>query len=187
MLQLLIEEVTGKPFAVYMQQAVFEPLGMSRTTFHPPSVSGPEVATPYDEDGAPLAPYRLVGEAAGGLYSSAEDFARILAAYSDAGRDVVSESSFEVMLNLVTRVEIEGLDLGEAEYGFGHAVHRTDSGERLVYHSGGNPGYLAYFIVAPERGDGIVIVSNGSNAVPVIAGVLQSWSDHYGFDLPPLY
>ena len=33
LLQLVIEEVSGEPFAQYMDRAVFDPLGMERTTF----------------------------------------------------------------------------------------------------------------------------------------------------------
>jgi hypothetical protein len=91
------------------------------------------------------------------------------------------------MLPPVAAVELEGAGVARARYGLGHGVHRTRSGERLVYHSGGNPGCLACFLVIPERGLGLGLATNGSGGVPILARLHQLWSQHYGADLPPLY
>ncbi|HYR10779.1 MAG TPA: serine hydrolase, partial [Longimicrobium sp.] len=80
-----------------------------------------------------------------------------------------------------------GVDLAGARYGLGHGVHRIPTGERIVYHSGGNPGYLAYFLVMPERGIGMVLAANGSGGVPVLTRLLQLWSEHYGVQIQKLY
>jgi len=186
-LQLLVEETSGRPFAEYMRSAVFQPLGMRRTSFAPAAVTGEGVATPYDEQGNLIAPYRMVGAAAGGLYSSVDDFARFLAAYTGAGRRLLRSPTFEAMLTEVAAVQMEGVETGNARYGLGHGVHRTRAGERLVYHSGGNPGYLAYFLVMPERGNGLIVATNGAAGIPVVTRILQLWSEHYGVDLPPLF
>lgn len=187
-LQLLVEETAGEPFGAYMRRAVFAPLGLEHTTFAPAAVSGEGVATGYDEEGKPVAPYRLVGAAAGGLYSSVDDFARFLAAYTGRGRErVLGRELFDTMLTDVAAVELEGGAGAGARYGLGHGVHRTASGERLVYHSGGNPGYLAYFLVMPDRGDGLVLATNGSAGVPLLIRVVQLWGEHYGVDLQPIY
>ena len=52
-LQLLVTEVTGKPFAQYMQEAILRPLGMIHSTFEAPlsPVSAAQAATGYWEDG----------------------------------------------------------------------------------------------------------------------------------------
>jgi CubicO group peptidase (beta-lactamase class C family) len=186
-LELMVEEASGQPFAEYMRTAVFAPLGMHRTTFSPAAVSGGEVATGYDEEGNPVAPYRFVAAAAGGLYSSVEDFARFLTAYTGPGRRILDARTFDTMLTAVADVELEGADVAGARYGLGHGVHRTPSGERIVYHSGGNPGYLAYFLVMPERGIGMVMAVNGGDGVPVLRRLLQLWSEHYGVVTQPLY
>ncbi len=186
-LQLMIEEVTGQRFEEYMRQAVFEPLGMPSATFAPIRVSGDGIATPYQGDNGPIAPYRIIGGSAGGLYSNIEDFARFLTTYYVVGGAVISERLFETMLTPVMKVELEGVDLEGAEYALGHGVHRTRTGEIIAYHSGGNPGYLAYFLIAPATGSGLVLASNGSNAVPIIKEILEIWSDHYELDLQPVF
>jgi CubicO group peptidase (beta-lactamase class C family) len=188
-LLLMAEEASGQPFAEYMRATVFEPLGMHRTTFAPAAVSGAEVATGYDEEGNPVAPYRFVGTAAGGLYSSVEDFTRFLTAYAGSRHGVLSARTLETMLTPVADVNLQGvadgLDVAGERYGLGHGVHRT--GETIVYHSGGNPGYLAYFLVMPERGIGMVVATNGGAGVPAITRLLQLWSEHYDVDIQPIY
>lgn len=190
-LQLMVEEASGQPFAEYMRTAVFRPLGMRRTTFAPAAVTGGEVATGYDEEGNPVAPFRFVGTAAGGLYSSVENFTRFLTAYTGARHGILGQRTFDTMLAPVADVNLEGLadglDVAGERYALGHGVHRTRGGERIIYHSGGNPGYLAYFLVMPERGIGMVVAANGSAGVPVITRLVQLWSEHYGVDTQPLY
>lgn len=187
LLQLLVEERAGEPFDAYMRRAVFAPLGMDATTFAPAAVAGEGVATPHDEQGNPIAPYRLAGASAGGLYSTADDFSSFLAAYTRHGDGILPRALFDAMLTDVAAVELEGGAGAGARYGLGHGVHRTRAGERLAYHSGGNPGYLAYFLVMPERGLGMFIAANGAGGVPILTALLQRWSEHYGVDLPPIF
>lgn len=187
LLELMVEEAGGRPFADHARRTLFAPLGMDRTTFAPAAFAGPDVATPHDEQGNAIAPYRLVGAAAGGLYTSAEDFVRLLAAYTRAGRGILTPASFEAMLTPVADVQLEGMELRGARYALGHGVHRTAAGERIVYHSGGNPGYLAYFLVMPERGLGMAVFANGDGGVPLLTALLRAWSEHYGVELQPIY
>jgi CubicO group peptidase (beta-lactamase class C family) len=71
LLQLLVEEVTGRPFSEHMEREVLGPLGMTDSTFEwgPPVEEA--IATPYGEDGSVLPQYRLVAQAAGGLLTTA--------------------------------------------------------------------------------------------------------------------
>ena len=188
-LELLVEEASGADFDGFMRRAVFAPLGMDRTTFAPPAVVGAGVATPYNQLGELIAPYRMVDVAAGALYSSVGDFARFMAAYATRGRGLLRPETFETMLTPVADVRLEGLDVRGARWALGHGVHRTRAGERIVYHSGGNPGYVVYFLVMPERGDGMVIAANGDAdaGVPLVTRLLRLWSEHQGVDLQPVF
>lgn len=48
LLELLVEEVTGRPFAAYMHEAVLAPLGMHRSGFVPGPDFAPDGAVGYD-------------------------------------------------------------------------------------------------------------------------------------------
>lgn len=192
LLELILEEISGQPFPDYLAIQIFRPLGMEETTFDVDAVSSTRVAVPYDDNGDPIEPYRLVGVAAGGLYSSARDFTRFVAAYADgpgtqAGGGVLSPEAVFSMFDPTTRVVLPDVETGSSMYGLGHNVHESSTGGRMVFHSGGNPGFLAYFLVLPETGNGLVLMSNSSRAVPVLARILELWADHYRVELPPLY
>ena len=56
LLQLLIEEVSGEPFADYMQRTVLAPLGMTRSTYRAGAPGAGDVAEFFDVDGGSAPP-----------------------------------------------------------------------------------------------------------------------------------
>jgi CubicO group peptidase (beta-lactamase class C family) len=89
----VIENATGRSFAEYVTEHVFEPLGMDRTTFDDFAFStDDDHATPYllEEEEEPTAaslPVRELGHPAGGALASVVDLARYLRLFlgDDAG------------------------------------------------------------------------------------------------------
>ncbi len=82
LLQLMIEEVTGQSFNDYMRSAVFEPLGMTRSTYSLEGASTTNIAEFYDVDGTPAIHYRFTSLAATSLYTSAADMTRFIQAHA---------------------------------------------------------------------------------------------------------
>jgi CubicO group peptidase (beta-lactamase class C family) len=169
--QLLLEEASGTSFAEYMRANVFEPLGMRRSAYGWPPAILEASATPYDERGEPLprgGP--LFPElAAAGLQTTATDLGRF------------AEASLAREKALVLRGETLALMQGPApaspEYGLGYEVQRQ-RGVLLVGHGGANDGWMARLSLAPESGDGIVILTNGSNGQAVIRVLERAWLEH---------
>jgi CubicO group peptidase (beta-lactamase class C family) len=62
LLQLLAEELTGRPFADYIQTEVLEPLGMTASSFRWSRTA--ETARPHDADGGPLPDFAFAEQAA---------------------------------------------------------------------------------------------------------------------------
>lgn len=189
LMQAVLEDIKGVDFADYADAVLFEPLGMRDASFRPEGMSRDGAAVGH-EDGAPLTPYHLPGPA-GGLYASVRDFARFMALYAPSRgslrRDLVSKEAFTRMTEPVAQVWLDDALIAGAFYGLGHGVHTASSGERFVYHSGGNPGVAAYFIVSLASGNGIAIVSTGDDRVSMISDVLSIWAETYDVELPALY
>ncbi len=82
LLQLIVEEVSGQSFNDYMRSAVFEPLGMTRSTYSLEGASTTNVAEFYDVDGTPAIHYRFTSLAATSLYTSAADVTRFIQAHA---------------------------------------------------------------------------------------------------------
>ena len=194
LLQLAVEEITRSDIDMFMGRFVFKPLGMRDATFNP-SPKSSQLAKLYDEKGKAIGPFRYVGEVAGGLYASARDMGALLAEYHKAvsGRShVISRITFAEMATPIAKVtykDTDGkpVDTGNAEDGLGHFVHRTRDGRLLLFHSGGNPGVLAYFIVEPTSGNGLFAVVNSENGGPVLGDILTAWAASRNVDLPVLF
>lgn len=76
LLQLLIEEVSGMTYEAYMQQAVFEPLGMTRSKYTVDLETEPNLAENFNLERETTPYLSFTSSAATGLYTTAADMAR---------------------------------------------------------------------------------------------------------------
>jgi uncharacterized protein YbbC (DUF1343 family)/CubicO group peptidase (beta-lactamase class C family) len=104
-LGFLVEKVSGLPLNEYAEKNIFAPLGMTSTTFLPPSKWLPRIApTEYDESGKMLRgtvhdpTARRMGGVAGhaGLFSTADDLAKFAQQLLSGGK-ILSRSAIEKM------------------------------------------------------------------------------------------
>jgi len=168
----LIEKVTGEPIETYARRTLFAPLGMERASYVWASALDASLATGHREDGTRLerARYRHAN-AAYSLVTTASDYARFVAALLDpasAAPHGLSAASVAAMLKHQVRadardpIERPGRARGrEVYWGLGWGLNSTAGGD-VVYHSGANrTGFRSYCQFSPERGTGIVILTNG--------------------------
>src|SRR5262249_32499679 len=152
-LTAVLEKVAGKPYPVLLREMVTQPLGMETTTFNNEREQGPirlsdplpQQAQIYQwQNGSQKVfhfLYGIPGYAAGGLFSSASDLARLFQAL-EAER-LLGPKSREMMW---TRPSLR--TGGQGEFGLGWVV-RTYHGQRVVGHSGGPA--LADLLYFPDR------------------------------------
>jgi len=189
-LELMVEEVTGSLFNAHMHTAIFTPLGMDRSSFDPAS-DRLAIAVGYDENGKAIQRHRWVGEAAAGLYTTARDFGRLLEAYAamqsgQAGAPL-SQAWFALFARPGVAIVLPGVETGGAEYSLGHITASTQAGGRAVYHSGGNPGFAAYFIYSLDRRAGVFVVANSERGIDGIRAAAAQWGKHYGVNVPAIF
>ncbi len=168
--QLMIEEVTGRGFAEYMKAEVLEPLGMKSSDYRWTDEIDRLAATPYDRSGEPIGGPRFTEAAAAGLQTSAADLARFGIASmprfwpSDSPR-VLSAKTVELMQTPAP---------ASPDYGLGYELRR-DENLLLVGHGGANDGWMARLTLAPEIGDGLVILTNGTNGIRLHDPIEKAW------------
>lgn len=185
-LELLVEEMSGQRFDDFMRATVFGPNLMTAATFSP---TDDEIRATMgtDSNGNSIAPYRVMGAAAGGLMTDAVDMSHFLSAYfeiADDGTTGPSEMATQLLRAPTARVTIQGVE--NAFYGYGHGVSGQGS-EQTLYHSGGNPGVVAYLIVAPYRGTALFLAANSDRGAGVLIPLLELWADFHRIQLPPIY
>lgn len=167
LLQLLIEEVSGLPFADYMDRRILEPLGMRDSTFEPEDVAAGALAVFYDTDGTPAPHYRFTARAAAGLYTSAADLTRFLQAQlpgpdgAPPGRGVLEPVTLEAMR------EPQATVLGTDIWGLGVMLYAPNGrGDFVIGHEGSNsPAINTSVRLDPDTGDGIVLLITGSETL----------------------
>lgn len=183
-LELMIEEVTGRDFAEYMKNEILLPLGMERSSFTWSDSFDPVVPNGYDLEGNPISVYVYPDKASGGLFASVEDIAAFITAGmkidGKQGKGVLRAGSVEAMYTPV--VDMQGyMAMAFDSYGLGHLVEFFPEGEKAVSHGGQGSGWMTFFHSVPETGDGIVIFCNSQRSWPFFGYILSDWAKWCGF------
>ncbi|SHF22802.1 CubicO group peptidase, beta-lactamase class C family [Fodinibius roseus] len=184
LLELVIEEVTGRDFNDYMANELLIPLGMHNSSFDWDEEWSSRVPMGYDLQGNSVPPYVYPYKASGGLFSTVEDIARFaIAGMAQGNKRQPKVLNRESIQDIQTpQINTSGIFSFVADdYGFGHFIETLPDGKKAVWHGGQGHGWMTHFHVIPETGDGIVIFSNSQRSWPFIAQVLNDWSRWTGF------
>jgi CubicO group peptidase (beta-lactamase class C family) len=179
--EALVQDIGHAPFPEVMDDLVFEPAGMTHSTFEQPlpEHGAAEAATGHLGDGKEVpGRWRVVPEhAAGGLWSTATDLASLLILVGRAWRG-------ESRLFLAPESAREMLTpQNGGRYGLGAAIGGED-GAPVVLKRGQNVGYQAYLVSLPGRGQGLVVMTNSDNGSILAEALIRRAAELYGWQLP---
>lgn len=167
-LGLALERACGMSFREYLKKKILVPLGMNDTGFSLEQDQIARLARGYvitGPDSPPLdAPEYEMGCAvySGGLYSTAQDLARYLTfALDDTPSEKPKVLSPASLRRMQTPQSIRRPGIHTA-YGLGWGVVRIGEHD-AIEHNGALLGYSAHVSAVPERGLGIVALSNSKN------------------------
>jgi D-alanyl-D-alanine carboxypeptidase len=156
LLGVIIEEITGKTYAEYIETEFCQPLGLTRTRYGSNIDIIKNRAQGYQVTESGIANDELIGMsqpyAAGSLIASAHDLVKWKFALV-AGR-VVSAESYEEM---TTPYFFE--DMRDTSYGFGLSVAESD-GRPCISHGGGINGFNSMLRYYPEDDFVVAVISN---------------------------
>ncbi len=181
-LELLLVDLTGKPFPEFMSATVLEPLNLESSTFEMPLPVDlrARAAWEHSVDGAPFEKERLHFPF-GSLWSSPSDLARfgieIMLAYNGRSSALLSQEMAQEMLS--AQINVEGNILADA-YGFGFDL-QTDEDELVAFHTGGTWGSTCILWLIPRTGQGAVVMTNGANGSMIRFEILYSITKAYGW------
>lgn len=162
MLAMIIEKVSGISFSKFVDQEIFEPLGMEHSLFlDDASKLIPNRAWGYSQNVEGevvnmLMRFDLVGS--GGLYTTVEDL--FLWDQNFYETKIGSPAFLDKMLT-TGRLN----DGSDTKYAF--AIRKdTFLGEKVIGHSGSLGGYRAQFFQMPEKKQSVIILSNSARFKP---------------------
>jgi len=175
-LQLLLTDIAGEPFAPLARELVLQPAGMSSSTFEQPL---PErlrhkAAVGHHSDGTPIRGFwhTLPEQATGGLWTTPRDLASFMIevwrSYHGQSERLLPQQLARLML---TR-QIE-------EFGLGFSLPSV--GVARFQHGGGNAGYRCHTVLSVGAADGVVIMTNGDAGEQVIWELFEAIAQAYGW------
>ena len=173
LLQLVIEEVTGQPYAAFMDERVFSPLGLERTTFDHREAEILGLAENFDLEGQ-TEPFRwYTALAATSLFTSSGDLAMFIAAQTGGAPQPVLSAEALVLMRTPHASQM-GADI----WGLGPMLYAPNNrGDFIIGHDGNNgPAINTVARFDPSTGDGIVILSTGGDVIATkLAGEWVFW------------
>jgi CubicO group peptidase (beta-lactamase class C family) len=174
----LVERASGQSFAEYVQQHVFDPLGMTQSRFFLRVPLDPALAVPYVYEAGRQRPlgydHTLLGPAAE-LNTTARDMARFMLAHLQQGEarllDPATERSMQAQ-HFSVHPKLTGW-----AYGFEESLR---NGHRAVGHGGDWRGFESLLLLFPELGWGVFASANGMfDAFAFYAAFTRALVEHY--------
>jgi len=159
----IVEDISGLALDRYLRDRVFRPLGMVDTDLVRNRSLAAHLATGYTVDSAgprPVPDRDWIGAGGGGVYSTLHDLAGYAEALLHGGANRHGRVLRQETLAQMFKRQYEtspGLPA------LGLAFFRTDvDGHRIVSHDGILPGFNAHLAVAPDDGEAVIALTNGS-------------------------
>lgn len=176
--QLLMMDVTGKPFPALMKELVLEKEGMTDSSYEQPLAGAwqARTATGTYRDGKPVhGKWHIYPEmAAAGLWTTPTDLAKfaIDIALSKQGKSnkVLTQKTVEEMLTHPPSAP---------DFGIGFAVSASHAGE--FGHNGADEGFQAILVMNYETGQGFAAMADSDNGIFVANEYLRSVAKEYGW------
>lgn len=170
-LSRLVEVVSGTSFPEYVQQAVFEPLGIERVTFDTAVIEDTDAnaMTPYlpQETLQPTGlPDSTFFAGPGGLLAATPDIAQFLSAHITGELPFDAELAREMYEPVGTFQEfVDGTEWG---YGYGW-ISRPFGEGTLIGHAGGTGVSAGYIGFLQKQGLGVAVGCNSQGSVERVA------------------
>ena len=174
-MQLLVSDITGKPFPQVMREFVLDPAGMTASTYDQPLPSSmtARAALAYMRSGSPVSggPHTYPEMAAAGLWTTPSELAKVAieieAAFEGRSSRVLSPTTIKQMLTH----QRDG-------YGLGIAV--SGEGATLRFgHNGANAGYRCQWTHYAGRHQGVIVMTNSDAGGDLMAEVVRAVSAEY--------
>ncbi|MFT5764763.1 MAG: CubicO group peptidase (beta-lactamase class C family), partial [Saprospiraceae bacterium] len=158
-LSIIIEKVSNLPFDSFVQEEIFEKLGMVNSGGDYPNrilmqrAEGYEVNADGKVENADF-DNMLIKRGAGNMYSTVEDLYKLEKTFS-SNLLLTEETLGKMMTPYTTDIDM-GMDV---KYGYGLDIVQNDS-INMIFHTGGVLGFQSMFYVFPERGIVITACAN---------------------------
>jgi CubicO group peptidase (beta-lactamase class C family) len=179
-LQLLLEDVTGRPLHELAREMILDPAGMSSSSFRKPlpPLLAERVSVAHTSDGTTAVNHQFLegGSACCGLWTTSGDLVRLARAlqrsFNGEPGAILGRAAAEAMLS----------PSGSPGWGLGFAL-AGGNGSFYFQHSGGNPpGFSCLLVAHRSRGQAAAVMTNGNNGGRLCREIIQTVAVEFGWD-----
>lgn len=179
-LQKVVEHITGEPLELFMKRTVFEPLGMTSSSFVWQDRYEMLKANGHKPSGVVAQKRRpAMARSYSGLHTTALDYARfVIAVMKGAGlRQETKGQMFKSQVRLdescISCIERGFGRLSQTlSWGLGWGLERTETGD-AIWHWGDNNSEFQSFVMAyPKEKIGIVMLTNSGNGLSITPKII---------------
>lgn len=176
-MQVLMGDVTGKPFPALMRELVLDKIGMKNSTYEQPLTTeyAMRAASGHRSNGQMIkGKWHTYPEmAAAGLWTTPTDLAKFAIEIQQAKAGKSSKVLSPAMVNQM-------LTKQSGEYGLG--IGLGGEGKAATFsHGGSNEGFKCMLFAYAETGQGAVVMTNGDQGSPLANEILRSIAREYGW------
>ena len=162
----VVEELQGKPYADAMNELIFKPVGMERTTLRPFLAITYAFATGHAIDAGKAAVIRPMFNntamwPAGSIFSNAKDLSRWVVALLNEGRVEGQQVLSPSLVNQLAQHHVPVPGEQDAYYAYGLTVFKY-KGVEIVGHGGFSRGYGSMIQMVPSRKFAVIVLTNKS-------------------------
>ncbi|MGH9752610.1 MAG: serine hydrolase domain-containing protein [Blastocatellia bacterium] len=163
---LVAEEVGGKPYADAMDELLFKPLGMSRSTLRPSvAMTYPLTVGHRIENNAAVVIRPAFNNTAmwpgGSVYSTVGDLARFVIALMNEGRLEGKQAMSPLVVAKLPTPHVTLPGTTDVNYGYG-LMSYSYRGVRVTQHGGASTGYGSTIQLVPEHKFAVITLTNRS-------------------------
>ncbi len=184
LLQVVIEEITKKKVGDMIQERIFTPFGMTRTSMKWETRFEDDYAIGYDETEKPLGHQRRKNpQAAGSMDTTISDYAKFISAVmqSKALKRQYKNEMLKPQIQIFSKYQFptpprETTDENrwiELSYGLGWGLFRTPYG-KAYFKEGHDDGWENHSVCFPDKKVAIVLMSNSSNGDSIFKELLET-------------
>ncbi len=202
--EMVIEKVSGQSYADFLRDHIFKPVGMreTRVNFHHFKPGDHDIATGFAKYNyttlKPMKPLAWSNNSgAGGIYSSVHDMAKWMivqmrggtltkALNGDTGR-LFSAKAHRHMWSMITPIpihtpQVPALKATQPDFfGYGEGWFLSDyRGHKMVWHTGGWPGFVSRVTMIPDLHLGVVVLTNQQSGAAFDAVTMRALDAYMG-------
>ena len=194
----MLEEIMEKPFEHLMTEEIFKPMGLYTAGFGPPvkldsenqpvghvGVSRAVHSADFPDYMAPTA----------GIHISIKDWAKFILVHLGIGNNAAAAFDTDTLRTLHSPpdsvswracAEEKGYGIASLNYALGWYTLDIDKKENLLWHPGGNTGFIAQVVVDPKRKNAVLLATNVRTSHSHLFKAINKIKAHYSSiaDLP---